>query len=74
MRRDGKITELNMDVMGHHGHMQMADPHEMPGSAPGAGAHNLHAGGAAHRPSDAGFAYGLRLILAGLLQEIGGQS
>ncbi len=34
-----------MDLMGgHHGHAQMADPHVMHGSAPAAGAHNLHAG------------------------------
>jgi AcrR family transcriptional regulator len=37
-------------------------------------AHNLHAGGATHRHSDTAFAYGLRLILAGLLQEIGEKS
>jgi Cu2+-exporting ATPase len=33
-----------MDLMGHHDHVQMADPHVMHGSAPAAGAHNLHAG------------------------------
>ena len=32
-----------MDLMGHHDHMQMADPHVRHRSAPAAGAHNLHA-------------------------------
>jgi Cu2+-exporting ATPase len=33
-----------MDLMGHHDHVQVADPHVRHGSAPAAGAHNLHAG------------------------------
>ena len=33
-----------MDLMGHHDHMQMADPQVRHRSAPAAGAHNLHAG------------------------------
>ena len=33
-----------MDLMGHHDHVQMADQHIRHGSAPAAGAHNLHAG------------------------------
>ena len=33
-----------MDLMGHQGHMQMAEPHVRHGSAPAAGAPNLHAG------------------------------
>jgi len=33
-----------MDVKGRHDHMQMADQHIRHGSAPAAGAHNLHAG------------------------------
>jgi P-type Cu2+ transporter len=33
-----------MDLMGHHDHVQMADQHVRHGSAPAAGAHNLHAG------------------------------
>ena len=32
-----------MDLMGHHDHVQMADPHVRHGSAPAAGAHNHHA-------------------------------
>ena len=33
-----------MDLMAHHDHVQMADLHVKHGSAPAAGAHNLHAG------------------------------
>jgi Cu2+-exporting ATPase len=33
-----------MDLMGHHVHVQMAELHVRHGSAPAAGAHNLHAG------------------------------
>jgi len=33
-----------MDLMGHQGHMQMAEPHVRHGLAPAAGAPNLHAG------------------------------
>ena len=41
---ENNINELNMDLMGHHDHVPMADPHVRHGSAPAAGAHNLHAG------------------------------
>src|SRR5580704_16873375 len=45
VRSGGKIIkELNMDLMGHHDHVQMADQHVRHGLAPAAGAHNLHAG------------------------------
>jgi P-type Cu2+ transporter len=44
VRTEGKIKGLNMDLMGHHDHVQMAEPHTTLGSAPAASAHNFHAG------------------------------